>query len=139
MAFDMMNRSSLLAVLIAGFPLWIAGAVGNLAVAGDHYRVGTLNESYHYRDNEEFNSTHNGIYLMHNRNVFGAYNNSEDEPSFFFARSHPINQYLSYSYGVAVGYNAGMVPMVALSAQVSMLKLTMTHEAAVIGVEFPVY
>ena len=135
----MTNRSTLMAGFIAGFSLWLCAVSGNVAIARDHYRVGTLNESHHYRDNEDFNSTHNGIYLVHNNNVFGTYNNSEDEPSFFFARSHPINSYLSYSYGVAIGYNAGMVPMVGLSAQVSVLKLTMTQEAAVIGVEFPLY
>ena len=135
----MMNRTTLMAGFIAGFSLWVMGAAGNVAVAGDHYRVGTLNESYHYRDNEDFNSTHNGIYLVHNSNVFGAYHNSDDEASFFFARSHPINRYFSYSYGVAMGYKSGMVPMVALSAQVSVLKLTMTQEAAVVGVEFPIY
>ncbi len=135
----MKNRSTLMAGFIAGLSLWLITVSGNPAVARDHYRIGTLNESYHYRDNEDFNSTHNGIYLMHNNNVFGTYNNSEDEPSFFFARSHPINRYLSYSYGIAMGYNAGVVPMVGLSAQVGLLKLTMTQEAAVIGVEFSVF
>ena len=119
--------------------LWAFSAVGSSAIAGDHYRIGTLNESVHYRNNDEFNSTHNGIYLVHNNNVFGTYNNSEDEPSVFYARSHPINRYFSYSYGVAIGYNAGMVPMVGLSAQVGVLKLTMTQEAAVIGLEFPIF
>ena len=135
----MKNRSTLKAGFIAALSLWLCAVSSNLALARDLYRVGTLNESYHYRDNEDFNSTHDGIYLMHNNSVFGTYNNSDGEASFFFARSHPINRYLSYSYGVAMGYEAGMVPMVALSAQVSVLKLTMTQEAAVIGVEFPLY
>lgn len=133
----MINRSTLAAGLLAGFSLWVVSIVANDAVASDHYRLGTLNESVHYRDNEDFNSTHNGLYLVHNHSVFGAYTNSEDDPAFFFARSYPINRYLSYSYGVAMGYKAGMLPMLGLSAQLGVLKLTMTQEAAVIGLEFP--
>lgn len=109
----------------------------NVSIAADHYRIGTLNQSHHYRDDDDFNDRHDGIYLVHNNNVIGTYMNSDNNQSFFYARSNPINQTFSYSYGVAIGYNAGMVPMVGLSAQLGVIKLTFTQEAAVIGLEFP--
>ncbi len=114
----------------------LTSAFTSESIAADHYRIGTLNESRHYRDNEDFNSSHNGIYLVHNNNVIGTYFNSDYKQSFFYARNSPINKTFSYTYGVAIGYNSGMVPMVGLSAQLGVFKLTFTQEAAVIGLEF---
>lgn len=120
------------------FFVWMTSAAIGEAVAGDHYRIGTINKSHHYRDDEDFNDTHNGIYVVHNHNVFGTYRNSEYEQSFFYARDNRINETFSYTYGVAFGYEIGMMPIVGLSAQVSVFKLTLTQEAAVIGLEFRV-
>lgn len=79
-----MNKSMKLFAVIA-LPMLIFGAsaLTGKSIAGGHYRVGTLNESHHYRDNEEFNSSHDGIYIVKDRNVFGTYHNSEFEQSFF--------------------------------------------------------
>ena len=133
-----MKKQQLATIAIFVLPLviWVSSAVNNDGIAGDHYRIGTLNESVHYKDNDEFNSTHNGLYLVHNRNVFGTYYNSEHRQSLFYARNNPINRTLSYSYGVVLGYNIGLMPMVALSAQFGLVKFTFTHEAAVVGLEF---
>ncbi len=119
--------------------IWVSSMFTNDVYASGHYRIGTLNESIHYRNNDEFNSTHDGIYIAHEKNVIGTYNNSESEPSVFFARNHPINRTFSYSYGVVLGYEFGLVPMLALSAQVGIVKFTFTHEAAVVGLEFEVF
>ncbi len=134
-----MNRRRPTAAVIAALQLAsLAISFPDTAVAGDHYRIGTINKSHHYRDDEDFNDTHDGVYFVHNRNVFGTYYNSESEQSLFFARNHRINDTFSYSYGVAVGYNVGMVPIVGVSAQFSIFKVTLTQEAAVFGLEFPV-
>ena len=127
------------AILMFHVFFWILPALTNESIAGGHYRIGTLNESHHYRDNEDFNSSHNGFYIAHNNNLFGTYYNSDYAQSFFYARNHRLNDIFSFSYGVATGYNVGMIPMVGLSAQLSILKLTMTQEAAVIGLEFPLF
>ena len=126
----------MVAILAIHFFVWVLPAVTKESIAGDHYRIGTLNESHHYRDDEDFNSSHNGFYIVHNNNLFGTYYNSDYAQSFFYARSRQINDIFSFSYGVATGYNVGIVPMVGLSAQISILKLTLTQEAAVIGLEF---
>ena len=125
------------AILILPLLVWITSALANQGIAGDHFRIGTLNESIHYRDNDDFNSSHNGIYFVQNRHVFGTYHNSQYEQSLFYARNYRINDTFSYSYGLAVGYDIDLMPMVALSAQVSILKFTFTQQAAVIGLEFP--
>lgn len=135
-----MNKCSITgAILAIHFFIWVLPAVTNESIAGGHYRIGTLNESHHYQDNEDFNSSHNGFYITHKNNMFGTYYNSEFEQSFFYARSRRINRIFSFSYGVATGYNFGLVPMVGLSAQMSIFKLTLTQEAAVIGLEFPLF
>lgn len=134
---NMKTPSTTVAAVITGLAVWLLSMAVNVAVAGDHYRIGTLNQSRHYREDDELNETHNGVYLVHNRNVYGTYYNSEYQQSFFYARNHPINEVFSYSYGVAIGYNAGLLPMLAMSAQLSVLKLTLTPEAAVVGFEFP--
>ena len=134
-----MNRSPPTAAIVAALQLvWLAILFPGESVAGDHYRIGTINKSHHYRDDEDFNDSHDGVYVVHNRNVFGTYYNSEFEQSLFFARNHRINDTFSYSFGVAVGYNVGMVPIVGVSAQFSIFKVTLTQEAAVFGLEFPV-
>ncbi len=117
--------------------LWIIVGLTSPALAGDHYRVGTLNKSVHYRSDEDFNDTHDGVYLVHNRNIYGTYYNSEYEQSVFFARNTRLNGTFSFFYGVASGYELGVMPMVGLSAQLSILKVTLTQEAAVVGLEVP--
>ena len=134
----MKKKLTTVAVLVLPLVVWLATATTNESHAGDHYRIGTINKSHHYRNNDNFNETHNGIYLVHNRSSFGTYLNSEDGQSVFFARYSPINEILSFTYGVALGYEIGMVPIVGVSAQVSIFKLTLTQEAAVMGLEFPV-
>jgi len=133
------NNKKTVAKIILPFLLWLTFAATNESNAGGHYRIGTLNESVHYRDNDEVNSSHDGIYLVHNRNVFGTYYNSEREQSVFYARTQPINRIFSFSYGAVLGYNFGVVPMLGLSAQMSIFKLTLTPEAAVVGLEMPLF
>ena len=137
--FKMKKSLTTVAIFILPFFVWVTSALTNESIARDHYRIGTLNESHHYRDNEDFNSSHNGVYIVHNRNVFGTYYNSEYEQSFFYARNSPINKIFSYSYGIVTGYNVGVLPMIGISAQMSFLQLTLTQEAAVVGLEFPLF
>lgn len=135
----MNKQATRIAVSMLLLVIWAAPVFTNQVYADSHYRVGTLNESIHYRNNDDFNSTHNGVYIAYEKNVFGTYFNSESEQSIFYARNNPINRTFSYSYGVALGYQYGLVPMVALSAQVGIMKFTFTHEAAVVGFEFEVF
>ena len=137
--FSMRKNKKTVARLIFPVLLWLILAGTGESIAEGHYRIGTLNESVHYRDNDEVNSSHDGIYLVHKRNVFGTYYNSEREQSVFYARTHPINRTFSYSYGAVLGYNFGVVPMLGLSAQMSIFKLTLTPEAAVVGLEMPLF
>ena len=103
-------KTKLTAIAVLALPLvvWLTSAATNESLAGDHYRIGTINKSHHYRNDEDFNETHNGIYVVHNRNSFGTYLNSEDEQSVFFARYRPINDIFSFTYGVALGYEIGI-------------------------------
>ncbi len=106
--------------------------------AESEYRIGTLFKSRHYQPDDEYNNRQDGIYLVHKKNVFGTYRNSDSKQSVFYARNYSINETFSYSFGVATGYNSGAVPVIALSAQLSIFKLTFTPEAAVFGFEFPI-
>ena len=127
------------AFLVLPLFIWVTSTLTSESIAGGHYRIGTLNESIHYRDNEDFNSSHDGLYIVHKSHVFGTYYNSEYEQSVFYARNKPINRTLSFLYGVAFGYNLGVMPMVGLSAQISVVKVTLTQQAAVVGLEFPLF
>ncbi len=135
----MKKTATRMALLIVPFLIWAGSGFVNESDARDHYRIGTLNESIHYRGNDGLNSSHNGLYVVHNRNVFGTYYNSEFEQSLFYARNNPINETFSYSYGLVLGYGFGLLPMAALSAQVGVVKFTFTHEAAVVGLEVPLF
>ena len=134
----MQQKVKILVTFIFTCALVTGNALTGTSLADGHYRLGTLNESFHYRDNEDFNSTHDGLYIVHKRNIFGTYYNSENEQSVFYARTSPINGTFSFSYGVAFGYEIGAMPMLGLSAQLNVFKITLTQEAAVIGLEFPV-
>lgn len=134
----MEKKSTTATVFALTLFIWLASAATNHSLAADHYRIGTINKSQHYRDDKDFNETHNGIYIVHNRNSFGTYLNSENEQSVFFARYRPINDIFSFTYGVALGYEIGMLPIVGVSAQLSIFKLTLTQDAAVMGLEFSV-
>lgn len=135
----MKKKSIMFAIFATHLFGWVITAATNESIAGDHYRIGTLNESVHYRDSGDLNSSHNGIYFVHNNNAFGTYYNSEFEQSFFYARNKRINETFSFSYGVVTGYEFGTIPMVGLSAQFNVFKLTFTPEAAVLGLEFPMF
>ena len=135
----MKKETKTIAMLIVPLVVWAGSVLVNPGHARDHYRIGTLNQSTHYRGDDGLNTTHNGLYLVHNRNVFGTYYNSESEQSVFYARNNPINDTFSYSYGLVLGYNFGLLPMAALSAQLGVVKFTFTHEAAVVGLEFTVF
>lgn len=134
----MKEKSAKAGVLAISLVVWLTSATTNESLAGGHYRIGTLNKSHHYRNDENFNDTHNGVYIVYNRNSFGTYLNSEYRQSVFFARHRPIDDTFSFTYGVALGYEVGMLPIVGLSAQVSIFRLTFTQDAAVMGLEFPV-
>lgn len=135
----MKKNSIMIAIFVTHLFGWVISAVTNESIAGGHYRIGTLNESVHYRDSEDLNSSHNGVYIVHNNNAFGTYYNSEFEQSFFYARNKRINKTFSFSYGIVTGYEFGTIPMLGLSAQLNVFKLTFTPEAAVIGLEFPMF
>jgi len=106
--------------------------------AENKYRIGTLIKSRHYHSDDELNNRHDGLYVVYNKNVFGTFYNSEREQSVFYARNYPINEIFSYSFGIATGYDFGTLPIVAISAQMSIFKLTFTPEAAVFGLEFSI-
>lgn len=129
----------MIAIFVSHLFVGVISAVTNESIAGGHYRIGTLNQSFHYKDDEDLNSSHNGIYFVHNNNAFGTYLNSESEQSFFYLRNSQLNETFSFSYGIVTGYEFGTLPMVGISAQFNILKFTFTPEAAVIGLEFPVF
>ena len=104
--------------------------------AESKYRIGTLIESRHYNPDDELNNRHDGLYVVYNKNVFGTFYNSDHEQSVFYARNYAINDIFSYSFGLAAGYNFGTLPIIGISAQLSILKITLTPEAAVFGFEF---
>jgi len=108
----------------------------NHCYAENKYRIGTLIKSRHYNPDDELNNRHDGLYVVYNKNVFGTFYNSDHEQSVFYARNYPINKIFSYSFGIATGYDFGTLPILGISAQVSIFKLTFTPEAAVFGLEF---
>lgn len=108
----------------------------NHCYAENTYRIGTLIESRHYNPDDELNNRHDGLYVVYNKNAFGTFYNSDHEQSVFYARNYPINEIFSYSFGIATGYDFGTLPILGISAQVSIFKLTFTPEAAVFGLEF---
>ena len=108
--------------------------------------LGTIYKSHHFRDND-YNETHNGIYLAIENWSVGTYQNSSDERSVFL--TYNPNLYRGHSVevdlvtGIADGYDDwdyaqnGILPIVGVSAKWMNLKAMLSPNVVAFGIELP--
>ena len=108
--------------------------------------LGTIYKSHHFRDND-YNETHNGIYLAIEDWSVGTYQNSSDVRSVFL--TYNPNLYRGHSVevdlvtGIADGYDDwdyaqnGILPIVGVSAKWMNLKAMLSPNVVAFGVELP--
>ncbi len=111
--------------------------------------VGTILKSVHYgkQAGQDFNQTHNGIYLSINNWSAGTYTNSTNRQSVFITHNTSLYQKNAFKVdlvtGVANGYenwsNAhdGYLPMLGTSLQWQYLKVMLSYDVAAFGFELP--
>ena len=107
---------------------------------------GTIFSSRHFKD-EDYNETHNGIYLNINNWTLGTYENSGYATSNFITYNANLYQRKAFAVnlvtGVADGYEGweyarnGYAPIVGVSAQWMSLKTIVSPEFVAFGVEVP--
>ena len=108
--------------------------------------IGTILKSHHFSD-QDYNETHDGIYLSVDKWSFGTYRNSSDvqstfvtyNPTLYRNRSVEIN----FVAGVADGYSdwegaqGDYLPLLGVSAQWMYLKTMLSYDLIAVGVELP--
>ena len=108
--------------------------------------IGTILNSHHFARND-YNETHNGIYLSVDRWSIGSYLNSGYEqsvfvtynPSLYASRTLDVNLVA----GVANGYEGwdyaqnGYLPIVGVSAQYMYVKTMLSFDLVAVGFELP--
>lgn len=108
--------------------------------------IGTILKSHHF-NNDDYNETHNGIYLSVENWSLGTYRNSGDvqsvfvtyNPRLYRSRSLEINLVA----GVADGYEdwefaqKGYLPLVGVSAQWMYLRTMLSYDLVAFGFELP--
>ncbi len=108
--------------------------------------MGTIYKSHHFRNND-FNETHNGVYLSVSGWSLGTYENSGNTQSTFV--TYNPNLYRSKSLelnlvtGVANGYEGwkysqnGLLPVLGVSARWMNLKAMLSPDVVAFGLELP--
>jgi hypothetical protein len=108
--------------------------------------IGTILKSHHFND-QDYNETHNGIYLSVDNWSLGTYLNSGNEqsvfvtynPSLYRTRSVEINMVA----GVADGYDGWemaqgeYLPLLGVSAQWMYLRTMLSYDVVAFGFELP--
>jgi len=108
--------------------------------------IGTILKSHHFARND-YNETHNGIYLNIDRWSIGSYQNSGYEqsvfvtynPSLYASRTLDVNLVA----GVANGYEGwdysqnGYLPIIGVSAQYMYVKTMLSFDLVAVGFEVP--
>ena len=112
------------------------------ASAGD-IAIGTISYSKHFSSKvENPNESHAGMYVKYNSWAAGWFDNSYDDKSQFIAREFKIGKHWSTSLGIANGYEQdinsdhGYLPLMFLTYHVSVVRINLTSDAVVFGVEF---
>lgn len=124
--------------------LLLSGNKGLLA--SSEVALGTILTSHHFND-DDYNETHNGIYLSVDQWSFGQYKNSGYEQSNFVTYNAEIykKQLLEIEVvaGVADGYQGWdlaqgeYLPILGFSTKVSYFKALMSFDVVAFGLELP--
>ena len=108
--------------------------------------IGTLLKSHHF-DNNDYNESHNGIYLNIDNWSLGTYKNSANVQSSFVTYNSKIYNKRQFEidlvYGVANGYEGwelaqdDYLPILGISAQWTYFKAMLSYDVAAFGLELP--
>ena len=108
--------------------------------------VGTIYKSHHF-NSDDYNETHNGIYLNVEQWSLGTYENSGNVQSIFVTYNPNLYQSKSLEVnlvaGVADGYEGwkyaqnGLLPVLGVSARWMNLKTMLSPDVVAFGIELP--
>jgi hypothetical protein len=108
--------------------------------------IGTLLKSHHF-DNDDYNESHNGIYLSIENWAVGTYKNSANVQSSFVTYNSNIYNKRRFEvdlvYGVANGYEGwelaqdDYLPILGFSAQWTYFKAMLSYDVVAFGLELP--
>ena len=108
--------------------------------------IGTLLKSHHF-NNDDYNESHNGIYLNIDNWAVGTYKNSANVQSSFVTYNSKIYSKRRFEvdlvYGVANGYQGwelaqgDYLPILGFSAQWAYLKTMLSYDVIAFGLELP--
>ena len=111
--------------------------------------LGTIIKSHHFKeyDYQDFNESHNGIYINIDNWSTGTYTNSTNKRSLFVMYNSNLynNNILKVNLvsGLANGYDGwenaqgDYMPILGFSTQLSYLKAILTYDAIAFGLEMP--
>lgn len=125
-------------VKLIAIVFWVSTAQADLA-------IGTISYSQHFDSKaEKWNESHNGIYVKYNHLAVGRFDNSYGDESRFIAAEFILSEHWSASLGIADGYEAtassrgggGYLPMAFVTYRSSVIRVNLTSDAVVLGVEF---
>ena len=104
-------------------------------------KIGTMNYSYHYDRSDDWNETHNGIFLQVDNWTVGTYENSEWHRSQYVAYSAPIadSKYFEWTVGGATGYEKlPVMPLVGVKATYHYVYSLITPTVIAVGLSIPI-
>ena len=120
---------------------------GKGLLATSEFAIGTILASHHFNTDEDYNETHNGIYLSFNEWSVGSYKNSESKQSTFVTYNAEIYQdrivEVDFVVGVADNYDGWKMsqgeylPIVGFSAKWSYVKTMLSYDVVAFGFELP--
>lgn len=109
--------------------------------------LGTILSSHHFSNQEDYNETHNGVYLSVDQWSVGSYRNSGDVHSTFVTYNSEVyrNRQIEVELvlGVADGYEGwkvasnGYMPIVGFSTRWTYFKTMMSYDVVAFGLEMP--
>ena len=119
---------------------------GEGLLATSDVAIGTILTSHHF-DNEDYNETHNGIYLSIDEWTLGTYKNSGNDQSNFVTynseiyRKHQLE--VDLVIGLADGYGdwelarGEYLPILGFSTKWTYFKTMMSYDVVAFGLELP--
>lgn len=140
--FDELIARVYMILLIASFGLLPTTAQSD--TTQNNFHIGFVNNTYHYdRQGKYRESGHQGVSITWNNTAVATWITSDpdrEDRAWSVLQSEPLTDYLSFIYGGAIGYNdIPIVPIVGLSAKLSIFRVTLTPTVALFGIEIPIW
>ena len=108
--------------------------------ADEHeFVVGTINSSWHWNRDKEYNESHYGVFLQYNNVMISRYLNSVNKNSTLVAYTSSGllgKKWLSWQAGGVTGYEEPIRPFVGLMAHHKFVYVATTYSVSFIGLRY---